>query len=67
MVETWVVVSGGSVSGVCTSSASSVSHYASLLHSLARSVASAALNVVLELGDQPVAAYEVCIHYILLL
>ncbi|XP_063871498.1 uncharacterized protein LOC135106420 isoform X3 [Scylla paramamosain] len=57
MVETWVMVSGGSVGAVC-SPLPTVSRYSAHLHSLARSVASAALNVVPELGAQPMTASE---------
>lgn len=58
MVETWVVVSGGSVGAVC-SPLPTVSHRSAHLHSLARSVASAVLNVVPELGPHPMTVSEV--------
>lgn len=59
-METWVAVSGGIVRAVC-GAADTVSSYSAHLHSLARSVASAALNVVAELDGHPVTASEVCV------
>ncbi|XP_045126052.1 uncharacterized protein LOC123513172 isoform X2 [Portunus trituberculatus] len=57
MVETWVTVNGGSVGAVC-SPLPTVSRHSAHLHSLARSVASAVLNVVPALGAHPVTASE---------
>lgn len=58
MVETWIIVSGGSVGAVC-SPLPTMSRYSAHLHALARSVASAVLNVVPEIGAHPMTASEV--------
>lgn len=60
VVESWVVVSGGSVQAVCRPSNDARHWQSGYLRALGRSVVSSLMNVVPDLGgQQSVTAYEV--------
>ncbi|XP_050693737.1 uncharacterized protein LOC126984229 isoform X3 [Eriocheir sinensis] len=58
VVESWVVVSGGTLQAVCRPSGAARTRLSGHLHALARGVVSSVMNVVPELGGHSVTAYE---------